>query len=156
WGQPRVSCALPSGGARPRSATIGTPFAVPTFTSVAARSWSPARQGTISTDSLDPDRDMIAFACPPCGASLPVDEGRAGRAGPCPACSRAVRVPAAGGSPPSDSSAAAVRASGQATLPPRAAAEDTAPVLPDSPQLAPSPDYPFLASPQEPDELGRL
>src|SRR5262249_14072891 len=99
---------------------------------------------------------MIAFACPHCGASLRVDEGRAGRAGACPACSRAARAPASGGPSPSASSAAAVRASGQATLHPRAAAEDTAPVLPDSLHLAPSPDYPFLAPPQAPDELGRL
>jgi serine/threonine protein kinase len=80
----------------------------------------------------------------------------AGRAGSCPACSRAVRAPGSGGSPPSDSSSAAARASGQPTLYPRAAAEDTAPAIPDSLRLAPSPDYPFLASPQEPDELGRL
>src|SRR5262249_46967594 len=33
---------------------------------------------------------------------------------------------------------------------------DTAPALPDSPRLAPSSDYPFLAPPQAPDELGRL
>jgi len=109
-----------------------------------------------SNDCLDPDSDMIAFACPHCGASLRVDESMAGRAGPCPACSRAVRAPAVAGSSPYDSSAAAARASGQRTLRPRAAAEDTAPALPDSPRLAPSPDYPFLAPPQGPDELGRL
>jgi serine/threonine protein kinase len=49
-----------------------------------------------------------------------------------------------------------VRASRQPTLHPAAAAEDTAPAIPDSPQLAPHPDYPFLAAPQEHDELGRL
>jgi serine/threonine protein kinase len=49
-----------------------------------------------------------------------------------------------------------VRASEQPTLSRRAAAEDTAPVIPDSLQLAPPPDYPFLAPPQSPDELGRL
>jgi serine/threonine protein kinase len=49
-----------------------------------------------------------------------------------------------------------VRASAQATLPLATAAEDTAPILDDFPQLAPPPDYPFLASPQAPDELGRL
>jgi serine/threonine protein kinase len=99
---------------------------------------------------------MIAFACPHCGASLRVDESRAGRAGSCPACSRVVRAPASGGSSPPDSSAGAVRASGRPTLHPPAAAEDTGPALPDSLQLAPSPDYPFLAPPQEADELGRL
>ncbi len=56
----------------------------------------------------------------------------------------------------SDSATASERASGQPTLRPRAAAQDTAPPLPDSPRLAPSPDYPFLAPPQEADELGRL
>jgi serine/threonine protein kinase len=49
-----------------------------------------------------------------------------------------------------------VGASGQPTLRPRAAAEDTAPAIPDSLQLAPPPDHPFLAPPQGPDELGRL
>src|SRR5260370_143495 len=99
---------------------------------------------------------MIAFACPYCGAPLRVDESMAGRTGPCPACSRVVRAPASGGSLPSDSSAVAVRTSGQPTLHPCAAAEDTAPATLDSLQLAPPPDYPFLASPQGSDELGRL
>jgi serine/threonine protein kinase len=97
---------------------------------------------------------MIAFVCPYCAAPLRVDESKAGRAGPCPACSRVVRAPGSAGAAPSDSSAAAVRASGQATQP--SAAEDTAPALSDSLQLAPPPDYPFLAPPQDPDELGRL
>src|SRR5262245_58462639 len=99
---------------------------------------------------------MVTFACPHCGASLRVDESMAGRAGPCRDCSRAVRSPGTRGAPPSDPSSAAARASGQPTLRPRGAAEDTAPALPDSPRLAPSPDYPFLAPPQAPDELGRL
>jgi serine/threonine protein kinase len=80
----------------------------------------------------------------------------AGQAGSCPACSRVVRAPAPGGSSPSSSSGAALRASGQLTLRPRAAAQDTTPVIPDSPGLAPPPEYPFLASPQAQDELGRL
>ncbi len=99
---------------------------------------------------------MIDFACPNCGASLRVDESLAGRAGSCPACSRVVRAPTSGGSSASDSSAAPARASGQPTLRPRAAAEDTAPAIPDSPRLAPPPDYPFLAAPQGSEELGRL
>src|SRR5581483_4356387 len=99
---------------------------------------------------------MIAFACPHCGASLRVDESMAGQAGPCPACSRVVRAPAPGGSSPSGSSASAVRASGRQTVAPRPAAQDTKPIIPDSPGLAPPPDYPFLAPPQAQDELGRL
>ncbi len=98
---------------------------------------------------LDADRDMIAFACPHCGASLRVDESMAGRAGPCPACSQTVRAPAAG-------TASGVRGAGQQTVHPPAGAEDTAPALPDSLDLAPPPDYPFLASPQGADEMGRL
>ena len=94
---------------------------------------------------------MIAFACPHCGAPLRIDDSMAGRSGACPSCSRVVQVPAS-----------AERASGQRTLHPPAAAEDTAPAvpdsldIPDSLDLAPSPDFPFLASPYEPDELGRL
>ena len=99
---------------------------------------------------------MIVFACPCCGASLRVDDRLGGHTGSCPACSRLIRAPAAGGSPSSDSSAAGVRAAGQPTLPPHAAAEDTAPSDLDSVGLAPPKDYPFLAPPQEPDELGRL
>jgi serine/threonine protein kinase len=99
---------------------------------------------------------MIAFACPHCGAPLRVDESKAGRAGPCPACSRVVRAPASGGPSSSESSAAAERASGQRTYHPSAAAEDTASPIDDSLQLAPPPDYPFLAPPQDPDEMGRL
>lgn len=99
---------------------------------------------------------MIAFACPHCGASLRVDESLAGRAGACPSCKGVVQAPAPGSSSGSGTTGAAARASGQPTLHPRAAAEDTPAALPDSLQLAPSPDYPFLAPPQEPDELGRL
>jgi serine/threonine protein kinase len=46
--------------------------------------------------------------------------------------------------------------SAQPTLHPRAAAQDTAPAIPNSLVLAPPPDYPFLAPPQKQDELGRL
>ena len=60
-----------------------------------------------------------------------------------------MRAPAAG-------TASGVRAAGQQTVHPPAGAEDTAPALPDSLDLAPPPDYPFLASPQDPDEMGRL
>ena len=73
----------------------------------------------------------------------------AGRAGPCPACSQTVRAPVAG-------TASGVRGAGQQTVHPPAGAEDTAPALPDSLDLAPPPDYPFLASPQGADEMGRL
>src|SRR6516162_11963656 len=87
----------------------------------------------------DPGGPVIAFSCPHCGAHLTVRDSMAGTAGPCPSCSRVVRAPAAPG--------------GQPTLPPPAGAEDTAPSLPG---LAPPDDYPFLAPPQGPDELGRL
>jgi serine/threonine protein kinase len=114
-----------------------------------------------STGSLDPDRDMIGFACPHCGAPLRVDESMAERAGSCPACSHVVQAPASGVSSPSDSTvqagpASGVRACGQPTLHPSGAAEDTAPPILDSLELAPPPEYPFLAPPQDPDELGRL
>jgi serine/threonine protein kinase len=49
-----------------------------------------------------------------------------------------------------------VRASGQPTLHPSAAAVDTAPTILDSLQMPPPPEYPFLAPPQDLDELGRL
>jgi serine/threonine protein kinase len=78
----------------------------------------------------------------------------------CPACNRAIRVPASASSLASDSTTAAGRSSGaraskQSTLRPPAA-EDTSPTILDSPQLAPPAEYPFLASPQAADELGRL
>jgi serine/threonine protein kinase len=104
---------------------------------------------------------MIVFACPHCGAGLQVDESKAGQTGPCPACSGILQAPTAGGLSPSDSSAAAERASAvpsseQPTVHPPAAAEDTAPPILDSLQLDPPADYPFLAPPQAPDEMGRL
>jgi serine/threonine protein kinase len=103
---------------------------------------------------------MLTFACPHCGAPLRVDESMAGKTGPCPACSRAIHAPAAGDS--SDSAAvvgpaSGVRASEQSTLPPPpAAAQDTAPPILDSLQLPTAAGYPFLAPPQEMDEMGRL
>jgi serine/threonine protein kinase len=114
------------------------------------------RRGVPFPDFLDADHVMIAFACPHCGVTLRVDESRAGRSGPCPACSRVVRAPAHDGSSPANSSGKAGSASGQQTLSPRAGEKDTASPIPDSLQLAPSSDYPFLAAPQEQDELGRL
>jgi hypothetical protein len=101
---------------------------------------------------------MIAFCCPHCGSQLQVKEGRAGKSGPCPNCSRVVQAPAADTSFPSDPADTAgrgsgVRASRQSTLRLSTAAGDTAP---SGPGLAPPPDYPFLAPPQGPDELGRL
>ena len=96
---------------------------------------------------------MIVFSCPHCGAQLKVDESAAGITGPCPGCSRAVQAPAAGTSSAPGSPTAAGRASSHRTRRLSAAAEDTAPVLPE---LAAHPDYPFLAPPQGPDELGRL
>jgi serine/threonine protein kinase len=77
----------------------------------------------------------------------------AGQAGACPACKQAIRAPKSGDSPPSGSSLSISR---QPTIHPASAAEDTAPSILDSPQLAPPSDYPFLGSPQNPDEMGRL
>jgi predicted Zn finger-like uncharacterized protein len=136
----------------PRRA-FGTPVAALSLLESSAPNDHVSPRVVFATDSLDLNRYMIAFACPHCGASLRVDESQAGRTGSCPACSKVVRAPASGGSSPSESSAASVRPSGQQTVHPRAAAEDTAPSLPDSPELEPSPDYPFLASPKEPEEL---
>src|SRR5262249_10338660 len=98
-----------------------------------------------------PGRVMIAFACPHCGAQLKVDESMAGKTAPCPNCSRVVQAPAAGDSATSGQ-ASAVRSSSRRTLRP-SAAEDTAPTVPEP---APPRDYPFLAPPRGPDELGRL
>src|SRR5262245_43461553 len=99
---------------------------------------------------------MITFACPQCGAPLRVNESMAGQTGSCPACSRVVRAPAFTSSSPSYPSAAGGQASGRPTVPPPIAAEDPAPAILDSLELAPPADYPFLASPQDADELGRL
>src|SRR5262249_33204178 len=73
-------------------------------------------------------------------------------------CRRVVQAPAAAtssppGPPTPAGQASAASASGHGTLRPPAAGEDTAPGLPE---LGPHPDYPFLAPPQGPDELGRL
>ncbi|MFL5242941.1 MAG: serine/threonine-protein kinase [Gemmataceae bacterium] len=70
----------------------------------------------------------------------------AGKTGPCPKCSRSVQAPAVG--PKSG-----VRPSNQPTLHLSTSGEDTDPSLP---KLAPPSEYPFLASPEAPDELGRL
>src|SRR5262249_53851526 len=69
-----------------------------------------------------------------------------GKEGPCPNCRQVVRVPDTGTS-------SSGRASGQRTVGPPAAAEDTDPAIPG---LASPPDFPFLAPPEGPDELGRL
>jgi hypothetical protein len=91
---------------------------------------------------------MIAFSCPHCSAQLRVKESSAGKPGPCPNCSRVVHAPAAPAGQNPDP-----RGSARQTLRPPGAAQDTAPSAPDR---APPPDYPFLAPPQGPDELGRL
>ena len=90
---------------------------------------------------------MIAFSCPHCGAQLQVKDSMARRTGPCPRCSQVVQAPPAGAASLSGS------APSHSTLRPPLAGQDTAPSLP---QLAPHPDYPFLAPADGPDELGRL
>jgi len=92
------------------------------------------------------DSAMIAFSCPHCSAQLQVKESMAGKTGPCPSCSRSVQAPAAGPN-------SGVRPSNQATVHLSTSAEDTDPSLP---KLAPPSEYPFLAPPEAPDELGRL
>jgi hypothetical protein len=94
---------------------------------------------------------MIAFACPYCGAALKVNDDLAGTTGPCPRCSRVVQAPAPGVASAGQTSS--VRAPSRQTLGLPVSAEDTASAVPD---LAPPPDYPFLAPPQGPNELGRL
>ena len=75
----------------------------------------------------------------------------AGKSSTCPGCSRAVQTPAAGSS--STSGSAKRSAAKQQTLAPsRTAYETTDPEF----KLAPPADYPFLAPPEGPDEMGRL
>lgn len=94
---------------------------------------------------------MIAFSCPHCGASLQAKDSLAGKASSCPGCRRAVQAPVAGASSGSGSG----KGSGakQQTLAPSSAAQET--TGPDF-KLAPPPDYPFLAPPESPEEMGRL
>jgi serine/threonine protein kinase len=87
---------------------------------------------------------MIAFSCPHCNAQLQVKDSSAGKTGSCPGCSRPVQAPGAGGK-------SAVRAPGQSTLRPVTTGDTVA-----LPGLAPPDEFPFLAPPQGPDELGRL
>jgi serine/threonine protein kinase len=91
---------------------------------------------------------MIAFSCPHCHAQLQVKEGMAGKSGPCPNCSKTLQAPAAGSGSQSGSAA-----SGQQTVRPSSAAEDTGP---PASERGPLRDYPFLSPPQGLEELGRL
>src|SRR5438132_372660 len=98
---------------------------------------------------------MIAFSCPHCSAQLQVKDSLAGTTAPCPKCSGVVQAPSpvpspsgSGGDQRSD-----VHYSHLPTLGLSAAGEDTDPSLP---KLAPPKEYPFLAPPEAPDELGRL
>src|SRR6478672_4112188 len=100
---------------------------------------------------------MIAFSCPHCGAQLQAKDNAAGKTRPCPNCSRVVQTPAAGFSslpgfgaggegPGGDRGAAP-------TLHTPAAAVETAPAAPPK---GPPREFPFLAPPKGPDEIGRL
>ena len=94
---------------------------------------------------------MIAFSCPHCGVPLQAKESMAGKAGSCPSCSRPVQTPTASTS--SASGSAKRSGAKQQTLPPSSATHETA--GPD-PKLSPPSDYPFLAPPEGPGEMGRL
>ncbi|MGH7173426.1 MAG: serine/threonine-protein kinase, partial [Gemmataceae bacterium] len=76
----------------------------------------------------------------------------AGQTKPCPRCSRAVQAPTANSSTGSGPRSA-VRASRNPTRLLSSPAEETSS---SDIQLAPSADYPFLAPPQGPEEVGRL
>jgi serine/threonine protein kinase len=93
---------------------------------------------------------MIAFSCPHCGVQLQVKDSMAGKTGPCPGCSRGVQAP---DSRTDSARRRAASADKQQTLPPSSSAEETSS---DDLPLAPPADYPFLAPPQGPGEIGRL
>jgi serine/threonine protein kinase len=94
---------------------------------------------------------MIAFSCPHCGVSLQAKESMAGKSSTCPGCSRVVQTPAAG-STSSSGSAKRSAAKQQTLAPANTVHESTAPDF----KLAPPADYPFLAPPEGPEEMGRL
>ncbi len=75
----------------------------------------------------------------------------AGKTSSCPGCKGAVQTPVAGTS--SATGSAKRSAAKQQTLPPSSTAAETR--LPDL-KLAPPADYPFLAPPEGPEEIGRL
>jgi serine/threonine protein kinase len=95
---------------------------------------------------------MIAFSCPHCGAQLQAKESVAGQMKPCPNCSRTVQTPAAGASSASGS-AKRSSAKQQTQIPINSDSSET---IPTDFKLAPPSDYPFLAPPEGPEEMGRL
>jgi serine/threonine protein kinase len=97
---------------------------------------------------------MIVFSCSHCGAQLQVKDSMAGKTRPCPGCSRTVQAPASSsGSSAGSGKRSAARAAKDQTLPPSNSAEETSS---DDLQLPAPADYPFLAPPQGPAEIGRL
>src|SRR5579884_1467447 len=94
---------------------------------------------------------MIAFSCPHCGVSLQAKESMAGKTSSCLGCRCAVQIPAAGTS--SAAGSAKRSAAKQQTLVPSADSSET---IPTDFKLAPPTDYPFLAPPEGPEEMGRL
>jgi serine/threonine protein kinase len=96
---------------------------------------------------------MIGFSCPHCGVQLQVKESLAGQSRPCPGCSKTIRAPSPSGSSANGRTGSGARAGDRPTLRPPSDAEDTAT---SSPGLAPPDDYPFLAPPQDANEMGRL
>jgi serine/threonine protein kinase len=102
---------------------------------------------------------MIDFSCPHCGVQLKVKESMAGKTRPCPSCNRGVQAPAVvtssvvGSAAGSDQRSVA-RAAKHQTRALSSSAEETS--SSDIIKLPPPSDYPFLAPPEGPNELGRL
>ncbi len=105
----------------------------------------------------------LTFACPSCGKVLKVKGEFAGKAGRCPHCKAAMRVPAASAGVQGLAQPSGHSLAGQSLLTrPPSFSHDSHTLLP---QAAPCANqqakfenqaYDFLASPQAPDELGRL
>jgi serine/threonine protein kinase len=96
---------------------------------------------------------MIAFLCPHCGVQLQGKESMAGKTKPCPRCSRDIQAPSASGTKGASGQRSSVHASKHPTRILSSPSEDTSS---SDIQLAPPADYPFLAPPEGPEELGRL
>jgi eukaryotic-like serine/threonine-protein kinase len=94
---------------------------------------------------------MIAFSCPHCGVQLQAKESMAGKTSSCLGCRCAVQIPAAGTS--SAAGSAKRSAAKQQTLAPTSDSSET---IPTDFKLSPPTDYPFLAPPEGPEEMGRL
>jgi hypothetical protein len=108
---------------------------------------------------------MIAFSCPHCGAQLQVKPSMAGKSKPCPGCSKIIQAPADGSASASDSGkkSGARSASDSGKKSGARSAAKTPTVCSAAQETVSSPlkssalaEYPFLAPPEGPEELGRL